>query len=87
MIQDMGLVTIRTFLDVFEAEVARGALEAAGIEAVVRSDDAGGLHPGMWTARGVRLIVRQEDAEAAERALETFTGPLGIVAGDSEDPG
>lgn len=78
----MALVVLRVFLNVYEAQVARGALEAAGIQAFVRSDDAGGVHPGMWTAGGVRLLVREEDAEQAAAVLETFTGPVGVVRPD-----
>ena len=70
---EQDLVAIRTFNNGIEAEVARTALEAAGIDAVVRSDDAGGLHPGMWTASGVRVLVRPEDSERAEEILSAPT--------------
>ncbi len=76
------VVRLRTFLNVYEAEIARGALEAAGIDAFIRSDDAGGLHPGMWTARGVALLVRPEDATRAEEVLNTFIGPVEIEPPD-----
>ena len=70
---EKDLVAIRTFTNGFDAEVARTALEAAEIDAVVRSDDAGGLHPGMWTASGVRLLVRAEDSQRAEEILSSPT--------------
>jgi len=73
---------VRTFLNVFEAEIARGALAAAGIEAWIRSDDAGGLHPGMWTARGVRLLVHEDDLPQAERTLSLYAGPIEAVPPD-----
>lgn len=79
---DERLGVIRTFLNVYEAEMAKGVLEAAGLVSFVRSDDAGGLHPGMWTARGVQLIVRTEDIEEAERVLTTFTGPTAVDPGE-----
>ena len=77
-------MVLRVFLNSLEAQVARGALEAAGIQAVIRSDDAGGLHPGMWSARGVRLLVRAEDVAVADLALESFVGPIDVVR--PEDP-
>ena len=77
---EKDLVAIRTFTNGIEAEVARSALEAAQIDAVVRSDDAGGLHPGMWTASGVRVLVRAEDSQRAEEILSAPT----IV--DAPDP-
>lgn len=67
------LTAIRTFTNAFDAELARSVLEAAGIDAIVRSDDAGGLHPGMWTATGVRLLVRPDDAARAEEVLTAPT--------------
>lgn len=64
----MDLITIRTFLNRVEAEIAQGALAADGIESIVSADDAGGVRPGLWMG-GVRLLVRAEDAERAERSL------------------
>jgi len=41
------LVVVRTFSTRVDAELAQSALEMAGIESMVRSDDAGGLRPAM----------------------------------------
>ena len=59
------LVVVRTFLDRIEADLAGSALEAAGIDAMVRGDDAGGK------GNGVDVIVRGEDADAAREVLDT----------------
>ena len=68
---DEGKLTIvRRFSYRQEAELARAALEAAGIESMVRSDDAGGLRPGLAFSNGVELIVRAEDAESARDVLD-----------------
>jgi hypothetical protein len=72
---DQTPVVVRTFLNAIEAELARTALEAAGIDARVHSDDAGGVYPGMWTARGVQLLVNPDDQEAAERTLAALEDP------------
>ena len=66
---DADLVIVRTFLNPFDAELAKSALEAAEIESIVQADDAGGVDPGLWVGRGVRLIVRTEDAARAEEVL------------------
>lgn len=66
---DTPLVVIRTFLNRIDAELAKGALEAAEIDAMVAADDAGGLRPSFWVLRGVRLLVREEDIERAEEVL------------------
>jgi hypothetical protein len=65
---DVELVVIGTFLNRIEAEIARGALEAADIESMVAADDAGGLRPGLWMS-GVKLLVRVDDAERATKIL------------------
>ena len=63
------LMVVGTFLNRIEAEIARGALEAADIESIVSADDAGGMRPGMWLGREVRLMVRADDAERASKIL------------------
>jgi hypothetical protein len=63
------LVCVSTFPNRQEAELARGALEASGLEATVAADDAGGEIPGLDFVRGVRLWVREDDRAAAEALL------------------
>ncbi|HEX4004428.1 MAG TPA: DUF2007 domain-containing protein [Candidatus Acidoferrales bacterium] len=66
--EDHELVVVRDFLNKMEAELAQGALQAAGIHSIVSADDAGGTEPGLWMG-GVRLLVRAEDAKNAEEVL------------------
>jgi Putative prokaryotic signal transducing protein len=63
---DDSLVTVATFLNHIEADLAKSALEAAGIESMIQSDDCGGVRPHLWMG-GIQLLVRDEDAQ---RALE-----------------
>jgi predicted RNA-binding Zn-ribbon protein involved in translation (DUF1610 family) len=65
---DTELVVVGTFLNQIEADMAKGALEAADIESMISADDAGGLRPHLWMG-GVRLLVRAEDAERAVEIL------------------
>jgi hypothetical protein len=67
-VADSRLITIRTFLTRIDADLAAGALAAAGIDALVRPDDCGGTRPHMWFG-GVELLVREEDVAEAERIL------------------
>jgi Putative prokaryotic signal transducing protein len=69
------LVVVRSFYNHFEADVAKSALDAAGIDCLVRSDDAGGLEPGLWPGRGVQLLVRAEDARRAGEVLDAPARP------------
>ncbi|HKW03027.1 MAG TPA: hypothetical protein VJN96_24590 [Vicinamibacterales bacterium] len=63
------LVTVRTFLNRIEADLALSALEAAGIEAVLSRDDCGGVRPSLWMS-GVDLLVRPEDFRRATDVLD-----------------
>jgi hypothetical protein len=68
------LVVVATFVNNFEAEVARSALEAAGIDVMIRADDCGGLRPHLWMG-GVEIVVRREDAARAQEVLNVETPP------------
>ncbi len=75
---DAELVVVGTFLNQIDAELAHGALEAAGIESMISADTAGGLRPHLSMMRGVRLLVRAEDAERGSKILgESPVAPLG----------
>lgn len=74
------LQVIRTFINNVDAELARGALEAAGIDSMIRADDCGGTRPHLWMG-GVELLVRQEDTARAEEILGTE--PTQLDAGDA----
>jgi hypothetical protein len=69
MATEVDFVIVATFQDRLEAELARGALEAAGIAATIHSDDAGGMRPALTFSNGARVIVRAEDATAARQVL------------------
>ena len=62
-------IVLETFSNRIEAEMAAGLLEAEGIEAMVRADDAGGAYPMLQFVRGVRLMVAQEDEARAQEIL------------------
>ena len=65
----VSFVSVRTFGDRIEAELAHSALEAAGIESMIQADDAGGLQPGLALSNGISVLVRIEDAVAAAEVL------------------
>ena len=60
------LVTVATFRSTVDAEIAKGVLDDARIESMIRSDNAGGMYPAIG---GAELVVRAEDAEKAAEAL------------------
>lgn len=72
---DPDLVVVHTFNSRPEADVAKSALDAANIEAMVLADDAGGIQPGLWEGRGVAVVVNRDDESAARAILESDAQP------------
>jgi hypothetical protein len=60
------LISISTFRSTADALIAKGILDEAGIESMIRSDNAGGMYPAI---DGAYLLVRAEDVERAQEAL------------------
>lgn len=60
------LVVISEYSSIADAHIAKGVLDDAGIESMIRSDNAGGMYPAL---AGAELLVRNEDVEKAEQAL------------------
>lgn len=69
LMSESELVVVHTFGSQAEADLAISALTAAGIEAVVRRDTAGGEYPGVALSRGIAIIVHAADAPAAREVL------------------
>jgi hypothetical protein len=68
------LVTIATFANSFQANLAKGELQEEGIHSVVAGDDPGGTLAFMTSSIGVKLCVRREDVKAARQALAETDG-------------
>ena len=60
------LITISTFRSIADAQIAKGILDGAGIESMIRADHAGGMYPAI---SGAELLVRSEDVDKAHDAL------------------
>jgi len=60
------LITISTFRSTADAQIAKGILDEAGIESMIRSDNAGGMYPAL---AGADLLVNAEDVERATEEL------------------
>ena len=63
------LVVLKTYVNMLDADIDRVRLEEAGIPAMVRSDDCGGMRPHLWL-KGVELMVRAEDRIDAQALLQ-----------------
>jgi len=70
------LVVARAFNTRPEADLARSALDAAGIDAMVRADSGGDMRPALaWAGDGFEVIVREDDVEAAREILDLPARP------------
>jgi hypothetical protein len=68
---DEALVVVHTFGSRPEADIAASALEAAGIDVMIRADDGGGMRPAMaWAGVGFEVIVRETDLDDAREILD-----------------
>ena len=64
------LVLVQTFASQQAADMARSALESAGIESMEEADSVGHMRDHLaWSTGGFKILVREEDAEAAKQAL------------------
>lgn len=71
-------VRVGRFLNRAEAEVARGFLEAQGIEARVLADDMAGVRPDVaYGYGGVTLAIHPDDADDARELLAQAEAPSG----------
>ena len=66
------LIVVQAFNSRAEAELAKGALEAARVDAMIQADTAGGMREHLaGSGAGFRLLVREEDAAAARDVLKS----------------
>ena len=66
-----GYVSIATFPNEVEAELAQATLAAGGIESFLKFEDTGGMMPVLQHAEGVHLLVEPRNAEEARILLST----------------
>jgi putative signal transducing protein len=86
VMRDPKLVIVRSYGNRAEAELAKGALENAGIQAMIQSDTVGHMREHIaWSGAGFRIVVREEDAAAARDVLAPPLNENEGVDADSVD--
>jgi hypothetical protein len=69
--REAKLVIVQGFGDESEAQLAKSALEAAGIDSAIQADSVGHTRPHVaFATGGYKLLVREEDAAAAHDVLD-----------------
>ena len=62
-------VVVGVFPNTFDADLAGGRLEAAGIPVSISADDCGGMRPNLQLTQGVRVLVPSRHAKRASVLL------------------
>ena len=66
-----NLVAVHECGSEIEADLAKGALQSAGIEAMIQADTAGRQRDHLaWSGAGFKILVREEDAVDAREVLD-----------------
>jgi len=83
--QDAKLIVVESCGSRPEAELVRGALEEAGIPAIIQGDTAGGMREHLaWSGAGFKILVREEDATEARNFLTALAQGADDADADSE---
>lgn len=65
------LAVVDRFASQVEADLAKSALQSAGIDAMIQADRAGGMRDHLaWSGFGFKVLVREEDAAEAHYVLQ-----------------
>ena len=68
--QHTKLIVVQSYGSRAEADLAKGALEDASIQATIQADTAGGMREHLaWSGAGFQILVREEDATLARDVL------------------
>ena len=66
------LISIKTFANEIDAEVAKQHLRSHGIDARVSKDDCGGMRPWLQGQQGVDLQVFENESDKANKILKAM---------------
>ena len=65
-------IVIRSFINEFEAEMAKSMLDEEGIECFISKDDEGSMGLSLQYTNGVDLHIFEKDKEKAEEVLKAM---------------
>jgi hypothetical protein len=67
---DINLVVVKSCNSEAEAQIVQGALQAAGIDAMLQADSVGHMRAHLaWSTGGFKVLVREEDLEDSRACL------------------
>ena len=86
--QDAKLIVVESCGSRPEAELVKGALEEAGIPAIIQGDTAGGMREHLaWSGAGFKILVREDDVTVARDFLASLAAGDDKSDADSETDG
>jgi|WetSurMetagenome_2_1015567.scaffolds.fasta_scaffold472584_2 predicted amidophosphoribosyltransferase len=68
--EDINIVAVKTYMNEFEALLAKEKLNTYDIDSFVSGDNVGGTRPQLTLSRGVRLMVNEKGLEKAVNILD-----------------
>ena len=74
-----NLVAVSTFHSTADAAIAKGILDDAGIDSMIRTDNAGGMYPSIT---GAERLVRSDDMDKARAAIHRRHHPSRSRSGE-----
>ena len=81
--QHAKLIVVQSYGSRTEADLAKGALEDAGIQAMIQADTAGGMREHLaWSGAGFKILVHEGEATVARDVLTPPAG--GDESADAE---
>jgi F420-dependent methylenetetrahydromethanopterin dehydrogenase len=84
--EQIRIVVVQTYGSRPEADLAKGALEDAGIPAMVQADTAGGMREHLaWSGAGFKVFVREDDVTAARDVLAPLPADENPIADAKTD--
>ena len=64
-----NFVTVATYTNEVEAELAQATLSAAGIESYLKYEDIGGMLPVLQESEGIEVLVEKKNLIEAQAVL------------------
>ena len=88
-------VILRSFINRYEAEIAKVLLDEKGINNMISDEDVGGFRPGMIIGGSIQLLVNEKDLVKAKEIIKIMvltgflllTGPVLGFADYIQGPG
>ena len=63
-------IVLKTYINRYEADIAKGLLDEKGIDNMISDEDVGGFRTGMIIGDTIKLIVNKKDLEKSKEVIK-----------------